>query len=279
MIEQIEFFKMSGAGNDFILGDNRQGAWSAFPLDRLSRGLCRRGTSVGADGLILLEGSGKAHFRIRIFNRDGTPADMCGNGARCAARFAFLKVIAGRQMNIEAPAGVFSARVLPDSRVEVEVPGVTEEPVPVSLVVQGRTLTGLLARAGVPHLVVFVRDVESVPVATLGAALRSAPELGPDGANVNFVSTLGGEPFPMRTFERGVEAETLACGTGAVAVAWALHRRGLAGSRVRLGVRSGQELAVEIAGTPPAFRLMGEARVVFRGVLLQESIEEALKCG
>jgi diaminopimelate epimerase len=279
MIEQIEFFKMSGAGNDFILGDNRQGAWSGYSLDRLARGLCRRGTSVGADGLILLEGSGKAHFRIRIFNRDGTHAAMCGNGARCAARYAFLKVIAGRQMNIEAPAGVFSARVLPDSRVEVEIPGATGEPEPISLEIQGRTLTGLLAHTGVPHLVVFVRDAASVPVASLGAALRSAPELGPEGANVDFVSTLGGEPFPMRTYERGVEAETLACGTGAAAVAWVLHRRGLGGPKIRLAVRSGRELTVEIAEHSTAFRLTGEARVVFRGVLLQESIEEALRCG
>lgn len=270
---------MSGAGNDFILVDNRQGAWSRYPLAQLAAGLCRRGLSVGADGLILVETSNRAQLRLRIFNRDGTQAPMCGNGARCAARYAFLKVMAGKQMTVETPSGVIDAEILPDGRVRTEVPGLAAQPRRISLQVKGRTISGILTDPGVPHLVVFVKDVERVPVSELGALLRSAPELGPEGANVNFVESGGAEPIAIRTFERGVEGETLACGTGAAAVAWVLHWLGKTGEHVRLAPRSGKVLTVDIdlkAGAGHLFRLTGEARVVCRAFLSEESIMEAL---
>ncbi|MGC8762071.1 MAG: diaminopimelate epimerase [Acidobacteriota bacterium] len=280
MAEPLEFYKFSGAGNDFILGDNRQGAWNAAPLPRLARGLCRRGLSVGADGLVLLETSTKAHLRLRLFNPDGSESPFCGNGARCAARYAFLKVAAGRTMSLETGAGVVSARVLPDGRVEVEVPLPPEEPAPVEVSLPRGTVPGLRVLAGVPHLVVFVRDLSALPVASLGAALRSAPEAGPLGANVDFVSLAGGPPYGVRTFERGVEGETLACGTGAVAVASVLWSRRLVSGPVRLLPRSGKELEVAPSGgRSPFCRLTGEARPVYRGFLAQESLEEALSCG
>jgi diaminopimelate epimerase len=279
MAEPLEFHKFSGAGNDFILGDNRQGIWNVAPLPRLARGLCRRGLSVGADGLILLETSSKAHLRLRFFNPDGSESPFCGNGARCAARYAFLKVAAGRSMSLETGAGVVSARVLPDGRVEVEVPLPREEPRPVTVSLLRGTVPALRVLAGVPHLVVFVKDLSAVPVASLGAALRSAPEAGPGGANVDFVSVEGGPPYRVRTFERGVEGETLACGTGAVAVAWVLWSRKVASGPVRLLPRSGKELEVAFSpGTSPYGRLTGEARPVCRGFISQESLEEALSC-
>lgn len=281
MADQLEFHKMSGAGNDFIVGDNRQGGWSSMPLGRLARGLCRHHLAVGADGLLLIEHSKKAHFKLRIFNSDGSESPMCGNGARCAARYAFMKVIAGRSMSIEVGAGVISAEILPDSRVRVEVPGAQEAPARLAVRLGNRTLPAYLTDAGVPHLVVFVKDVDSVPVSSLGAALRHAPEAGQDGANVDFVTIPPTPPFPMRTFERGVEAETLACGTGATAVAWTLFKLGLSGPDVRLLTASGEELLVEIRddGSPsPSFHLTGGARLVCRGFLPQEAIQEALRC-
>jgi len=280
MAEPLEFFKMSGAGNDFIVGDNRQGQWDAYPAEALARGLCRRGLSIGADGLILLETSNRAHFRLRIHNSDGSDGVMCGNGARCAARVAFIRVIAGRRMTMETGAGVIAAEIFHDGSVRVEIPGRAEPPVRLDLALGGRRVPCYLTESGVPHLVVFVKDVPSVAVQELGAALRHAPELGPDGANVNFVA-LGPEPILMRSFERGVEGETQSCGTGATAVAWVLYRLGQAGTRVRLLPRSGKELLVEIdptRATSNPFRLTGEARLVFRGFLSEESLQEALAC-
>lgn len=281
MNDRFEFHKMTGAGNDFILGDNRRGEWGRWPASQLARGLCRRGLSVGADGLILIENSNRASFRMRMFNSDGGETEMCGNGTRCAARFALLKVIAGRRMTIETPAGILDAEVLPDNVVRVEMPGTSENPRRVDIPMRGRTVPAFLTDTGVPHLVVLVRDLGRVPVASLGRALRSAPEAGPSGANVDFVSVTDGEPYPMRTYERGVEGETLACGTGATAVARVLHHLGYAGSTVDLLARSGCGLSVGIRPGGPGsfpFTLQGEARLVYRGFLSEESLQEALEC-
>lgn len=285
MADGLEFFKMSGAGNDFILGDNRAGAWSAFSLGPLAKGLCLQHVSVGADGMILVEHSKKAHLKLRIFNSDGSQSPMCGNGARCAARYALLKVIAGRQMTIEAGPHVLNAEILADDLVRVEIPGRAEPPQRMDIQVQGRALPVFLTHTGVPHAVMFVKDgkaLDELPVRTLGAALRRAPEFGPEGANVDFVALSPAPPFSIRTFERGVEAETLSCGTGVTAAAWVLHHLGRAGAEVRMRARSGRELVVQILGSPapaPQFTLSGEARLVYRATLSQESLQEALRCG
>lgn len=280
MANALEFFKMSGSGNDFILGDDRLGQWTRPEIGRLAAGLCRRGLSVGADGLILLSNSNRASVRLRIFNSDGRETPMCGNGARCAARFAFLKVMAGRRLTLETGAGVLAAAILPDGRVEVEVPGRATPPQKLLLSAQGRSVPAYLTHTGVPHAVVFVKDPDAVPVREMGAALRRAPELGPEGANVNFVGADDLGPVRVRTYERGVEAETLACGTGATAVAWVLHSLGRARETVRLLPRSGKVLEVDLAppGAGHPFRLRGEARLVYRGTLSEEAIEEAAAC-
>jgi diaminopimelate epimerase len=281
MADILVFWKMTGAGNDFLLGDNRRGRWDGFDLPALARGLCRRALSVGGDGLILIDGSEKADYGLRIFNSDGSPSPMCGNGARCAFRLAQTLGICGDGAAFEAGGHLLRAEAKPGGAVRVEVPGEAAEPRQVEVDAQGRRVLGMLAEAGVPHFVVFVKDVESIPVAVLGRVLRNAPELGPEGANVDFVSLDGGEPYALRTYERGVEGETLACGTGATAVAWVLHKLGKAGRDVRLLARSGWELVVEMdpdEAPGPIFRLTGEARLVYKGALNEESIEEALAC-
>jgi diaminopimelate epimerase len=280
MTEQLEFYKMTGAGNDFIVADNRGGAWSVHDLNALARGLCRRGTSIGADGLVLIENSMRGRFKVRIFNSDGSQARMCGNGTRCASRFAFLKVIAGRRMVIETSAGMLDAEICDGTDVSLRMPVRAEIPRALSLRLQGHPISACFADAGVPHLVVFVNDAERAPVATLGPALRWHPEAGEGGANVNFVQ-LNGErgPHLIRTFERGVEAETLSCGTGVTATAWILYKLFHKPALQSFKVRSGRVLEVEIEETglgDIGVRLKGEARVVYRAFLSDESLAEAL---
>lgn len=281
MPEPLEFYKMTGAGNDFIVGDNRTGAWSVLDLPALARGLCQRGVSVGADGLVLVESSMRARLRARIFNSDGSEATLCGNGTRCAARFAFLRVIAGRQMTVETLAGVLEAEVLPGDEVRLRIPLHAAEPLPVALEVGTRTVHGYLVHIGVPHLIVFVHDASAAPVATLGPLLRGHALLGPEGANIDFLELRGPEgPHPLRTYERGVEAETLACGTGVTAAAWLLVHSFSRPPLQTFLVRSGRQLEVEVTpGTGGDFsaRLRGEARVVFRGTLTEEALQEALR--
>jgi diaminopimelate epimerase len=285
MAEGLEFYKMSGAGNDFILGDNRQGNWSAYPLDSLAKGLCLQHLSVGADGMILVEHSKKAHLKLQIFNADGSRSPMCGNGVRCAARYALLKVIGGRQMTIEVGPDVLNAEILPGDLVRIDVPGQAEPPQRVDILVNGRPLPAFTTQTGVPHAVIFVKDrqaLEDLPVSRLGAIVRRAPEFGPAGTNVDFVALSPAPPFSIRTYERGVEGETLACGTGVTAAAWVLSHLGRSGDDVRLLTRSGRELLVQLLNRPspaPQFTLTGEARLVFRATLPLEAIQEALRCG
>ena len=277
----LEFFKLSGAGNDFIVADDRSSAWSSFDVSKLARGLCRHGLSIGADGLILLENSKRARFRMRHFNPDGGESPMCGNGARCAARFAFLKVIVGRQMTIETSSGVLEAEILADHQVRVEIPTKFTTPKYIKLEIEGRQIPCYLLDTGVPHLTVFVKDIERAPVETLGKRLRSHPHLGEGGANVNFVTpSPEGDSYPMRTFERGVERETLACGTGAAAVALVLSQMGERFSEIRLKMRSGRPLCVEFRPRrqTPAIFLTGDATYIYQGKISQEALEEALTC-
>jgi diaminopimelate epimerase len=272
---------MSGAGNDFILGDDRDGTWSAYDLPRMARGLCRRALSVGADGLLLIQCSDRADYKLRILNSDGTESPMCGNGARCAARFAAMLGAMGARGRFEAGSHVLDAELFEDATVRVQIPGRASEPRPVDLATEDGPRSGYLTEAGVPHWVQLVEDLDAVPVQTLGAILRRSPELGAAGANIDFVSALPQGGFALRTYERGVEGETLACGTGAAAAAWVLYRLGRAGREVPLRARSGKHLLVEIDEHHPSghpFRLSGEARWVCSGAIPKESLQEALAC-
>jgi diaminopimelate epimerase len=185
-------------------------------------------------------------------------------------------------MTIEIQSGAVQAEVLPDGSVRLEMPLRPIPPKSVSLELDGRSLGGYLVDAGVPHLVVFVRDISKTPVESLGRRLRSHPSLGAEGANVDFVGTAEpGGSIPVRTFERGVEGETMACGTGAAAVAWLLHHTGTRPARVSLRMRSGKVMEAEIRreeGRPPALSIAGDAVLIYQGRLSDEAIEEALRC-
>lgn len=274
-VQTRTFYKMTGSGNDFIffdgraLGSRMDESASAIPE------LCARGTGVGADGVVLLERSEGADIGIRYYNSDGSRASLCGNATLCAASLGvLLGAVRPDGFTIETDAGVLAARIR-GGRPEVDfAPVVSVAPAVADLApATGESVVGF-AVAGVPHLVVRVADVADMDVQRRGRELRYAAALGPEGANVNFVSRDGGERWRMRTYERGVEGETLACGTGCVATAVLLAAWGESGSEVALLTRSGETLEVRLRRRSAAGEwlpsLRGEGRLVFVGELATE---------
>ena len=270
----LPIYKMTGSGNDFVMVDGRHTApadWSEADI----RAVCARGTGVGADGLVFVcPGSARNAVRMIYFNADGSRAAMCGNAALCSTRLAARLGIARAQgMTLETDAGSYESRCGgPGERAELRFAALRPPTAVPGLLAADGERRAALGMVGVPHLIVLVDDVGCLELADRGRTLRCDPALGPDGANVNFVSP-GGSPseWLMRTYERGVEAETLACGTGAVAASCALVEWGLVQHPVTIWTRSGRRLEVEAKrlndGTYHEVWLSGEARVVFRGVI------------
>jgi diaminopimelate epimerase len=268
------FLKMAGGGNDFLVFESDGRELDAEDRARLAL-VCRRGLSVGADGALFLSPGEKDRVRVDYFNADGGPATFCANGTRCAARYAVRHGLAGNggTAMLETGWGSIEARVEGES-VTLALPAVPapEDPVPIS----GRGLppTAIPMKVGVPHLVVFVRgDLGKFAIDRFGPPLRRHPALS-EGANVNFVRAAGENRIEVRSWERGVEGETLSCGSGVVASAIAAGRQGMAASPVTCGTKSGVDLVVEfrdegeiIAGV----RLTGDAREIYQGELLAES--------
>lgn len=272
----IPFLKMQGAANDFVVIDHRRPVLPEEEDRRaaLLRRMCDRRRGVGADGVLLLEPSTGADFAMRYFNADGLPADFCGNGARCLALLALdLGLGNGGEVRFETAAGLQRGRRAPDGRAIELLFGTVEAAGPVERVAAlDRSFAGRRARTGVPHFVVPVERVQEVPVREWGAALRRHAAFGEAGTNVDFVARLGPSRIAMRTYERGVEDETLACGSGAMASAlWAVAE----GDRAPVTVvtAGGDELTVALSATAPAanaaeryeVRLTGPAEVAFRG--------------
>ena len=269
---RIAFWKMSGSGNDYILIDNRRGSVGADAGAELARRLCARGFSVGADGLILIERSREADFAWRFFNADGSEAAMCGNGGRCAARFAFLKGIAPARMRFMTGAGLISAEVKGD-RVKLQLPLPTGYRERVAAAVGGRRVDPSFLVVGVPHAVVQAPSLGQVPVAEWGRSLRHDPAFGPAGTNVNFYRVEGPRRLSVRTYERGVEAETMACGTGSVATALVAAAAGLVKSPVTVTTSGGEELVVHFrrrGGEYGEVFLEGRADEVYEGKTWEE---------
>ena len=264
----LRFTKMNGAGNDFILIDNRAGD---IRLDRsqIAR-LCDRHRGIGADGILLLEkASNNADFRMRYFNADGGEAEMCGNGARCFARFANTIAGAQKRISFETPAGVIAADLVndlvtlqmtkpTDLRINVKLPGTHE----------GKTVHFI--NSGVPHVVIPVSRVDDVDVRREGSAIRSHNTFSPNGANVNFIEKRGPKELAVRTYERGVEDETLACGTGVVASALIFSIVEKVNGPITVVARGGDELQVGFEKSDSRFRnvtLTGPAEFVFEGTI------------
>ena len=269
----IPFYKMSGAGNDFIIIDNRDQKIKDHDLSGFITGVCRRKMSAGADGLILIESSETCDFRWRFFNSDGSKADMCGNGARCAARFAHVTGIAGTALSFETEAGVISAQVN-NKRVKVQMPEPSELKLNLSLKLPNQSLEISSINTGVPHVVVFVAQVDDLDVLTLGREIRYHRNFAPAGTNANFVQYDEGNSIHIRTYERGVEDETLACGTGAIASAIISARRFNLISPVDVKTRSGEHLTIYFDARDNQFGnifMEGDARIIYIGELQPEA--------
>ena len=261
----IPFVKMHGAGNDFVVVDHRE---PFLPADSraLFAAMCDRRRGVGADGVLLLERSERADFVMRYFNSDGGHADFCGNGARCIARFALdVGLGASGTVRFETAVGDKSARLLPDGRIELAF-GAVDTAEPRTVAACGRDFAGRFVVTGVPHFVVGVPDVSAVEFAAWSPALRGHEAFGASGANVDWVARGADGRVEMRTWERGVEDETLACGSGAIATAlWAVAEG--ASSPVTVRTAGGDDLVVSFTETPQGrlATLTGPAVVVFGG--------------
>jgi diaminopimelate epimerase len=279
----VVVYKVTGSGNDFVMCDGR-----LVPVDLWTpeaiRSICDRHHGVGADGFVVLEpGSQSGAVRFHFFNNDGRRAPMCGNAALCATRLAaHLELAPPEGMVLETDSGPYRTRCLSasDGRAEIELGSVAISPAP-RVALHEPEGPAHLAMVGVPHLVVQVPDVGVVDLEERGRALRWDPALAPEGANVNFVSpaksdavepTAGAVRWQMRTYERGVEGETLACGTGAVAVAAALWRCG-AIRQLPLDILTASGRVLRVDGEPgtsggiASARLEGEARILFKACL------------
>ena len=266
IVNMVRFTKMDGAGNDFILIDNRTGN---IDLDRsqITR-LCDRHRGIGADGILLLEKAlNHADFRMRYFNADGGEAEMCGNGARCFARFANKVAGANEKISFETPAGVIAAELAGDL-VTLQMTEPTDLRLSIDVRAADQNKTVHFINSGVPHVVIPVSRIDDVDVRREGSVVRYHKMFSPNGTNVNFIEKRGPKELAVRTYERGVEDETLACGTGVVASALVFSVVEKVNGPITIIARGGDELQVGFEKSGNQFRnvtLTGPAEFVFEG--------------
>jgi len=276
-VSSVVFHKLSGSGNDFVMLDGRTTRHDLWPAERIAA-ICDRRDGIGADGLVILDPAGPDAVRMTYWNSDGSPAPMCGNAALCSTRLsAALELADPAGMTLVTGAGSFPTRCVGEGdQAELHLPD-TDVPVALPIPLEGGELAIGLATVGVPHLVCHVEDVATVDIPSRGRELRFHPAIGPGGANANFFgrtsrSTGTGDLEPgwtIRTYERGIEAETLACGTGTVASALALAVAGHAELPIRFRTTSGYLLSVSariVGSRATDIWLAGQGRRVAQGV-------------
>ncbi len=280
--ERIRFTKMTGSGNDFIIIDNRNLRLDKEQGRRLAQFACRRKISAGADGLILLENDPEVDFRWLFFNADGSEAEMCGNGARCAARFAFLNgFIHKEHLSFRTLAGIIQAQILGE-RVKVRMTEPHSLRSDISIDIDNRPVNVHFINTGVPHTVYFAEsesELRDFDVFETGHAIRFHPYFQPAGTNANFAFVHGPHNISVRTYERGVEAETLACGTGSIATALVSAAMNLALSPVDMLTLSGETLVIHFDKFLQEDRisfsnvyLEGDAKIVYEAELWDETL-------
>ncbi len=273
MSTPIPFFKMNGCGNDFIVIDNRTARLASDPA-AFSRSVCRRKLSVGADGLILIEPSDTFDFQWQFYNADGSRAEMCGNGARCAARLAHLLGIAGQKMVFLTDAGPIEAGIRGDQvKIKMTPPSDCRTDVAIDLSIGCRTVSSI--NTGVPHVVLETNRLAEADVVSLGREIRRHAHFAPAGTNVNFVQPDDEKRLQVRTYERGVEDETLACGTGCVAAALVTALRQGWPSPIPVVTRSGGILTIHFQKGGDRFHdvyLEGDARLVYTGEIQPDAL-------
>jgi diaminopimelate epimerase len=266
--EKIPFSKLSASANDFIVLDNRNGMFSQM-AGELARRLCARRYSIGADGMILIENSNKAWIRVRFFNPDGQEFSTCGNGGRCAARFALVSVITGRKMTIETNVGVIDAEVTGHT-VKLGFIGPSRIQLNHEIIFKEKPLRGHLIRLGDPHFVLYAKNLNEQTIVPLARQIRHHEAFAPEGVNVHFIELLSRQSLRIRSFERGVEDETYACGSGCVAAAVSTIASGQTDPPITFEPRSGIPLTVHLHRD--AIHLEGDARLVFRGEMTKEAL-------
>lgn len=264
----LRFTKMNGAGNDFVMIDNRAGDVHLSP-QQIAK-ICDRHRGVGADGILLIESAANgADFRMRYYNSDGGEAEMCGNGARCFARFVEREAGTQKKVTFETPAGVIGAQ-LQGEQVQLTMSEPRDARFDFEISAGDRKWRAHFINSGVPHVVVPVSKIESVDVKGKGAAIRHHAMFAPSGVNVNFLEKRGAKEIAIRTYERGVENETLACGTGVVASALIFAATEKMDGPIAVLVRGGSKLSVDFRRDGTRFRdvtLTGPAEFVFEGTI------------
>ncbi len=274
----IKFTKMVAAGNDFVIIDNRKIQTTGIKLSLLAKQACDRKYGIGADGLLILEKTAKADIRMRIFNPDGSEPNMCGNGIRCVALYCFKLGKLGHRVGgeisvkIQTKAGMLTAKTN-KARVKAKIKMTRPKNLKLDLPIQvaKRKIRVNFLNTGVPHAVVFVEGIDKIDVDNIGRAIRFHKAFMPQGTNVNFVEIIDGKNIKLRTYERGVESETLACGTGTVASALIVGSKmtGAGHNAINVCTRSGEILKVEFNKSTSIFNdvwLQGESRIVYAGV-------------
>jgi diaminopimelate epimerase len=268
-ISTVSFTKMSGAGNDFIVVNNIKGSfdidWPAFAIR-----YCAPKTGIGVDGVVVLDKDADTNFAFRIFNADGSEAEMCGNGARCAAAFAVEHGIAGQTMRIKTPAGIIEGRINgADTAIKMTAPFGLKTGITIN--VGSRKMTMHIINTGVPHTIILTEYIEDEPVDKLGRIVRYHDHFKPAGTNVDFVQVMPQGHIRVRTYERGVEAETYACGTGAVASAIVCTELGkISGPPVHVHMKGGV-LKIDFTKRDKTYRdvwLMGPVMTIFTGEVI-----------
>ena len=257
-MKKIKFSKMVAAGNDFVVVKGKLRG----NLPTLARSLCDRKFGIGADGLLLLSECSGADFRMRIFNADGSEAEMCGNGARCAALFNGKK-----KSKMLTLAGIINTEVL-GSRVKIQITDPKDIRLDIPLTVNSRKIKVNFINTGVPHVVIFVNGIDGINVKQIGRFIRSHKEFAPAGTNVNFVEAKADNLIRVRTYERGVEDETLACGTGSTASALILALKNNLANLVKVSTQSGEILKIYFKKNKCSFDnvwLEGSAKIVYKG--------------
>ncbi len=262
---KVPFTKMHAAGNDFILIDNLTG--TVTPLSKgIRRRLCSRKTGIGADGLLLLEKDSDYPFKMRYFNADGGEASLCGNGARCVALYAFTRSRVPRTFTFRSSSGIHTTTIYKNGSINIALPPCVFGQ-PGYLSVSGKRSAYVHITVGVPHIIIFVADPARIDVPIVGRRLRHLKRFRPHGVNVDFAAVTGKNRMFIRTYERGVEDETLACGTGVAAAAAAALRKKRISSPVRVKTASGEKITVQFieSGDTLLPHLIGKAYFVFSG--------------
>jgi len=269
----LKFYKLTGSGNDFIIIDDRKEKIKEKNFSFLASRLCRRQWSIGADGLIIIRNSKKANFKWHFFNADGSEAEMCGNGGRCVARLAYDLGITKEKLTFETKSGIIYAEV-EGNKVKLSLTPPSDLKLNIKLKLNEKDYIVHFVNTGVPHTIILVEDLENIPVKELGRKIRFHPYFQPAGTNVDFVRIISEKEIEIRTYERGVEDETLACGTGAVASAIIAFKLKKLKSPIKVKTKSGEILEIFFNEKLTEVFLKGETRFICEGKIFDEALKE-----